>query len=90
MTEALLHTVQQWFPVFYLLALGLIALLWLLLVLLILLNMVHKLGEHPEQEHPQRGRFPAARRSRRYTQHGDPSSQRRDWQKHVPSYISFN
>lgn len=90
MTEALLRTLLQWFPLLYLLALWCIALLWSLLVLLVLLNAAHKLVGQAEQGQPQTDATLSTRRSRRHAQRTDQTRQRRDWQKHLPSYISMN
>ena len=90
MTEALLRTLLQWFPLLYLLALGCIVLLWSLLVLLVLLNTAQTLVGQAEHGQSQTNAPPAPRRVRRHAQRSLQTGQRRDWQKHLPSYISMN
>lgn len=90
MTETLLRTLLLWFPLLYLLALGCIALLWSLLVLLVLLNAVNKPVGQAEQGQLRTDAPLSTRRARRHAQRTDPTRQRRDWQKYLPSYISMN
>ena len=90
MTEAFLHTLLHWFPLLYLLALWCIALLWSLLVLLVLLNAAQKPVGQAEQGQIRTDAPLSTRRPRRHAQRTDQTRQRRDWQKHLPSYISMN
>jgi hypothetical protein len=87
MTEALFDPLMAWFPVIYLLVLGMIALIWTLIALLLFLQVVRLLQGEPTQAHKQQHR---SRRSLRSAQYTLQSQQSREWQKHIPSYITPN